>query len=47
MSETEYNICLDYLVLISLCPWYSGRRHYQTLEKPGAENITVCENQGK
>ena len=30
-----------------VCPCYSRRRHYLTLEKLGAQNIAACENQGK
>ena len=26
---------------------YSRRIHYPTLEKPGAQNIAACKNQGK
>ena len=28
-------------------PCYSQRTHYPMSENPGAQNITVCENQGK
>ena len=28
-------------------PCYIRRTHYPTLEKPGAQNIAACENQGK
>ena len=28
------------------CPYYN-RTHNPMLEKPGAQNITVCENKGK
>ena len=45
--HTEDNFSpVDHLVLVSLCPCYD-RTHYPTLEKPGAQNITACENQGK
>ena len=30
-----------------VCPFYNRGTHYPMLEKPGAQNITVCENQGK
>ena len=30
-----------------VCPCYNRRTYYPTLEKPGGQNITVCENQGK
>ena len=30
-----------------VCPFYNRETHYPMLEKPGAQNITVCENQGK
>ena len=37
MDETEDTISLvDHLVLVSLCPFYSRRPHYLTLEKLGA-----------
>ena len=30
-----------------MCPFYSKITHYTKLEKLGAQNIAVCENQGK
>ena len=30
-----------------MCPCYSRRTHYPTLEKPGAQNIAAYQNQGK
>ena len=30
-----------------VCPSYSRRTHYPTLEKPGVQNIAACINQGK
>ena len=30
-----------------VCPCYGRRTHYPMLEKPGTQNIVVCENQGK
>ena len=46
MGETRQHFscwspCLGFFV----CPCYN--RTHPTLEKPCAENITVCENQGK
>ena len=35
----------DDLVLVSLCPCFIKRTHYPALEKPGAQNIAVCEKQ--
>ena len=29
-----------------MCPCYRRKTHYPTLEKPGAQNIAVCEKQG-
>ena len=28
-------------------PCFSRRTHYPMLEKPGVQNLEVCENQGK
>ena len=30
-----------------MCPCYSRRAHYPTLEKPGVQNVAACKNQGK
>ena len=47
-GETEDNIYLvDHLVLAPSGPCYSRRTPYLALEKPGAQNIAACENQGK
>ena len=35
--------CFDFFV----CSCYNKETHYPTLEKPIAQNITVCKNQGK
>ena len=48
MRETEDNIsATDNHVLVSSCTFYNKRTHYPMLEKPSAQNITACENQGK
>ena len=28
-------------------PCHSRRTHYPTLDKPGVQNLAICENQGK
>ena len=43
----EYYSCWSLCFGLFLCPCYSRRTHYPTLEKPGAQNIAACENQGK
>ena len=40
---SRWSPCFGFFV----CPYYSKRTHYPTLEKPGAQNIAVCEKQGQ
>ena len=40
---SRWSPCFDF----SGCPGYNRGKHYPTLEKTSAQNITACENQGK
>ena len=40
---SRWSPCFGFFV----CPCYSRRTHYPTLENPGVQNIAACENQGK
>ena len=42
-NRRQFFSCFDFFV----CPCYNKETHYPTLEKPIAQNITVCKNQGK
>ena len=46
-NRCQYFSCWSPCFGFFVCPCYNRRTHYPTLEKPGAQNITACENQGK